>query len=266
MTLPAAGPYNGSEIRSELRQSGGNIVIPDPTTRWLTDKAAGSIQYPTDFYSKTAIKRTHNEIVIGSSTVYNSVTNLGIDFPNRRFVICVCAYAAGVASQVTTSGTATLGGQTLTLGPGQAWFNPSVNILTGIFIAAPGAVTGTSATISVGFNQTVTRFSYVVYAISNIGNTFNTNSNGGQPLTFTGTNVAVDTNGVIIASIMKSSCPAGNISMSGIIEDVDQDIGGNVRHATGFQNRLSVEASRAVNMSGTGSADICAIAVASFGT
>lgn len=265
MTIAGTGSITGQIIRDEIRQSGGNIVFGDATTRWLADKPTGNIVIPTDYYNKTAVKRTHQSNTSGSGTVYNVVVDLGVDFgANRRIVICVCALAAASASQLLISG-ATLGGVGITQGPGQAWFNPGTNLTMGIFTATAGAITGTSATLSTTFNQSVTRYRIVVYSLSNIGTIHSQNQNGSAASVSLSTTVNVVANGVVISCGAKSDCPAGNLTLTGVIEDTDIEPGGNVRFATGFQNRLGVQTGRSCGISGTGGAEILGVAAISFG-
>src|ERR1044072_2277798 len=166
MTLPASGGITGQQIRDELRQTGGNVVFGDATTRWLANQS-GSVVIPTDYYSKTAVKNVYTAFPgIGASSAIFTV-QLGADFPNRRLIICVAVIASGVASQIVIN-SGSLGGFSLTLGPGQAWFNASVNISTGILYAPVGSPTGTSATLNIACNQTIASIRVVVYSVSNI--------------------------------------------------------------------------------------------------
>ncbi|MGO8242939.1 hypothetical protein [Rhizobium johnstonii] len=264
MTLQASGSMTGADIRDELRQSGGDLVFPDPTTRWLADLSAGSVIIPTDYYGKAAVKQTDAQNVVGSGTTWNVTVNLGIDFPGRRFVVCIIGYAASTASQVLVVGPNTLGGQTITLGPGQARFNPSTNVAGGILYSSPSAVTGTSGTLHIVFNQTVIRFRCVVYSISNISTLFHSNSTGSGSATSLNTTVNVDTNGVVVAMAFKDN--ATSMTLSGVVEDSDAGSGGNVRMVTGWENRLASQTARPIGTTGQGAADLMGLAVISFGT
>lgn len=265
MTLPASGALSGQNIRDELRQSGGNIVVPDPTTRWLANKPSGSIIWPNDFHGKQAIRLVYSGLAGVASTTYSTTVSLGTAFPNRRFVICVAVLGSAVVSQILVT-SAFLGGVALTQGPGQAWFNPSVNTTMGIFTGSSGGISGTSSTFGINFNQSASVLRIAIYSISNIGTILSTNQNGSASSTGTSTTVTIGSNGVAVACCLKSNCPAGNLVLTtGLsIEDTDVDLGSNVRFATGFENRLLPEAPRAYAMSGTGSNGIVGIAAASF--
>lgn len=264
MALQASGSMTGQDIRNELRQSGGDLVFPDPTTRWLADKASGNLILPTDYYNKVAVKLTHQESISGSGATWNVNVDLGIDFPTRRLVVCLGALAATNSSQVLTAGPNTLGGQTLTSGPGQAWFNVNRNELGGILYTAPGAVTGTTGNLHIVFNQSVIRFRCVVYAISNIPTLFHSNFNGSASATSTSTTVNVDTNGVVVAMGFKEQATA--MTLTGVVEDTEALVGGTMDMVTGWQNRLSSQTGRSISVSGNAAADIIGLAVVSFGT
>lgn len=264
MTLLASGGMTGQLIRDELRQVGGNVVFGDPTTRWLADKPTGSIVIPTDYYSKAAVKQTHAQSYVGSGSLWTPTVNLGVDFPGRRFVVCVCALAASTASQLLFLGPHTLAGAALTVGPGQAWFNPSTNVSGGIMYSVPSAVVGTSATLSIQFNQSVIRFRTVIYAISNIGTVFDTGFNGSASATSSSTNLNIEANGVAVAMAFKDQTTT--LTLSGVVEDSDAGVGGNVGMVTGWQNRLAVQSNRPIGATGTGVAAIFGLAAVSFGT
>lgn len=264
MTLQASGSMTGADIRNELRQSGGDLTFPDATTRWLSEKPSGSLTLPTDFYSQTAVKNVHTSFPgIGANSAVVGV-NLGTDFPNRRLIVCVAVIATGVASQILVN-SATLGAASLTSGPGQAWFNASRNITSGIFYAPVGSPTGTSATLTVNCNQSIASIRIVIYSVSNIPTIYAARQGGAA--SGTGASVSpdlpVDTNGVVIASFLKGNSGGGGISMSGVIEDTDSNLG-TCQYATGFQNRLSFQAGRPISFSGSGAADIVIVAAASF--
>ncbi len=113
MTLPASGGITGAQIRTELGQSGGNLVFPDPTTRWLSEKDTGSIILPTDFYSKVSVKTItgqRQQALSGSSVSWNGM-DFGIDYPGRVLVACLCLRGIGVLniSSVTIGGVAAVG-------------------------------------------------------------------------------------------------------------------------------------------------------------
>jgi hypothetical protein len=263
MTIAASGAVSGQNIRDELRQSGGNIVLPDPTTRWLTEKPSGSVIWPTDFYSKMAVKPVHTVQVGGSGTTFTVPNiNLGIDFPGRLIVVCISCIAAATASQILIS-SVVLGGVTLATGPGQAWFKPAINVSMGI---AWNVVSGTSATLQVNFNQTAAVLHCEIYSMSNANTTFATNQSGALSGTSASTTLNIPANGVLFVAGLKSDDSSGVMNFSGANEIVaDAAMGSSVRVGSAVINRLPSETSRLVGISCGGANGIVAIAAVSFG-
>lgn len=263
MTLPASGTITGADIRNELKQSGGNLVFPDDTTRWLSGVSSGPLVLPTNFYSKRAVKQTWSAHVTGASASLSSTFQLGIDFPGRYIVICVAAIATSTASQVLIN-SVTLNGNVFPLGPGQAWFNAGVNIASGI---ASGTISGTSATLAVNCNQSIQAFVAVLYVLSNPVSIVQQNQQGSASANtaFTTVNVTAGVGGgVVIVSCLKASGTGQTMAFSGATSDFQLDIAGGCRYGTAVINRLPTESNHGCGVNVGGAANICTIAAMSF--
>ena len=266
MTLQSSGSMTGADIRNELKQSGGNLVFPDVTTRWLADQSSGSLILPTHYYGKTAIKRVHSELLTGNSTVFSTTANLGLEYPGRLLVICVGVVATSNASQIFTSGNIILGDLSVPAsnGPGQAWFNGGVNILTGIVW---GTTTGTTRGFQMTCNQNMANLQLVIYSVAGTqGSAQNSSGSGSNTSASTTLNVTAGIGGgVVIMSGLKASAPGQSFTYtSGANKDTDQDIGNNVRYSTGFLNRIATNASHGLSWTCGGAANICAVAGVTF--
>jgi hypothetical protein len=266
MTLQSSGSMTGADIRNELRQSGGNLVFPDPTTRYLSDRASGSITIPTHFYGKTAVKRVHTELITGgNSTSFSTTANLGVDFTGRRLIVCLACLGVSAGSQILMP-SVTLGGSALNFGPGWAfWINGVVNCSNGIATDVPSGVSGTSATLTVNFSQAAKTLRIIIYSVANIGNTFSSNSNGTNASASVSTNVAIDTNGVVIAQGAYYG-NGGGMAFGFVNEDTDTDIGDSVKFGTAFINRLGAQGGQAISVTGSGSVGFTTVAAMSFGS
>lgn len=234
MTLPASGGITGAQIRTELGQSGGNLVFPDPTTRWLSEKDTGSIILPTDFYSKTSIKTVtgqRQQALGGSGSVTWVGMPFGIDYPGRVLVACTCLRGVGSLNQssVTIGGVAAAGDDN--------GFDPGGGgnaIGAGIWSAS--GVTGTIGNVTINFASGSLNYGAIVMlSMSNAvfsGGSPTINGNGSS---FSSA-LTVPASGIGIMVVAQTS--GNTMSLSGISKRVEM-LAGSFGFAVCYNNKMA---------------------------
>jgi len=264
MTLPASGGITGANIRDELRQSGGNLVFPDATTRWLSEKPSGNLVLPTDFYSKQAVKLVDSKSFGGGSS-FSTTINLGPDYPGRSILCIAAAFRNGVGYdmhinlfQINSSSLEVLDGRFGFTGAGTP-----VSMALGV---GGSTASGTSATLGIGFANTVSAAYVAVYAIASRGsNSPSANGTVGTSSSASvNANVPTD-NAYFVVTGLKQNVPGGDMAVNGADEKVDADLGGGIRWCIGISNRLPTQVGRSGGFTTSGPPDFCLLSVVGFG-
>lgn len=262
MTLQASGSITSTDIRNEIRQVGGNLVFPDITTRWLTEKPAGSIVLPTDLYGKRGVKNEDTVSVIsGGSNPLAALADIGADYPNRMVVACLCAIGSGGSILQTTN--ISLGGIAMTKASGWAHFDGSIATSQGIAYGA-GPVGQSTASFAVSFNRPATNLFARIYSFPNIGAVINQNEHGSTSASVSA-NIDIGSNAIAFINAVKLNSFGVNFTFTGATEEFDSDIGGNVHHGVAVINRLPTQVNRTMSCTSTGGAQLMSIASISFG-
>lgn len=261
MTLQSSGTMTGADIRNELRQSGGNLVFPSATTRWLADKPSGNLVLPTDYYNKIAIKRVDTIDVRGASTSsFSGTMDYGPDFPGRWIIVCICCLGSG--GSVLSTNAMSISGITMAMGPGWAQNDASMANTNGIAWANP---TGTSGSYTITMNRNATDCFMQVYSVSNLGGTVSQNSNGTSGNNVF-TTVNTPSNSIIIASGFQRNYSGGTYTFTGANKNTEQTLGYTTWYGTAIINRLGVQAGRSMGISNvSGSTSFITIAAVTLG-
>lgn len=262
MTLQSSGTMTGQNIRDELRQSGGNLVFPDATTRWLADKPSGNLVLPNDYYSKQAVKNL-GRTSIGSGQVFSNNINFGPDFPGRSTII--------IAIGVTTTPNTDVGvnsfkanGVTIEQLDSRIGWNGSMS-----WTIAVGCTpaTGTAPLIDCLFGFAVDAAYYAVLTISNRGTPGTVSNNG-----FAGTGTSASTtanvpvnNGFFLINGLKHNIPGVGMDITGATEVFDTDLAVNTRWGLAISNRLPTQTGRTGSINFNGSSDLYLGSVVGFG-
>lgn len=250
MTLQASGSMTGANIRDELRQSGGSLVFPSATTRWLADKPSGNLVLPNDYYNKTAIKQVSTIDTRGASTSsFSGTMTYGPDFPGRWIICCVCCMASGGSSILVNA--LSLSGITAAQGSGWNQFDGSMANTQGIAWANP---TGTSGTYVVTMNRAATDCFIRVYSVSNLGGTSSGNSNGQNSTNNVFTTINTPSNSIIIAAGFQRDYAGGTYTFTGATKNTEIVLGYNAWYGTAITNRIGVQAGRSMGVSNSGGA------------
>lgn len=242
MTMQASGSMTTAQIRDELRLP-SLITIPDQSTRWLTDKAAGNLVMPTDFYSKEGIKIVASTGQTGFSTVHNfGVLNFGPDYPGRTIRMLIFMYRkdGGLDLSGSQVQNITLGNvNPANIGCTSVW--PSTAGIEAMRFASPASTpTGTSGTVS--FTTTSNCHAEVhLLSIANAGANVNgaadTSSTGKATYTVNLTGTA--TNGYVFAAFMNHADSTGGFT-AGVDAKYSAVIFGGIYFIRyGWRNRLA---------------------------
>lgn len=258
MTLQSSGSMTGADIRGELRQTGGNLVFPDATTRWLADKPSGSLVLPTDYYSKTAVKLVHSaDILSGGQSSWSFLAQFGPTFPTRLMIILLGLYTpVNVGIAVTGF---TIGGFSPT-GVDNRFANDA---LGGVY-AACGYLINTvnsTGTVSLTFNTNITEGYFRMYSVAN-ASIVTANGSGGGGLSALNYNVNINSNAYLFSIGMKSG--GTDIVYLGGTERENAQLSGS-RLVVGWNNRLVTQASRPLSMTAGGPASAFVGSSLSFG-
>lgn len=262
MTLQSSGSMTGQNIRDELRQSGGSLVFPSATTRWLADKPSGNLVLPNDYYNRIAIKQPSTIDIRGASTAsFSGTMTYGPDFPGRWIIICIVVMASGGSTIPINS--ISLSGITVSLGPAWGQFDGAMANTQGIAWANP---TGTSGTFVVTCGRAATDCFIKVYSVSNLGGTSHFNSNGAASTNNIFTTVNTPSNSIVIATGFQRDYAGGTYTFTGATKNSEQVIGYNAYFGTAIINRLGVQTGRSVGVSNvSGAISFMSTAAVTFG-
>lgn len=234
MTLPASGGMTGAQIRTELGQVGGNLVFPDPTTRWLSEVPTGSLILPTDFYSKVSVKTVtgqRQQALGGSGSVTWVGMPFGIDYPGRVLVACTCLRGVGSlnVSSVTIGGVSAPGGD--------AGFDPGGglnSIGTGLWSAS--GITGTSGNVTINFTSgTLNYGAIVMLSMSNAVNSGAAPGGFGNSTSFSSAQT-IPASGIGLMVVANTS--GNTMSLSGITKRVEL-LAGSFSFAVCYNNKMA---------------------------
>ncbi len=258
MTLQSSGSMTGADIRGELRQTGGDLVFPDPTTRWLADKPSGSIIIPTDYYSKTAVKLVHSQdISSGGQSSWSFLAQFGPTFPTRLMIIQLGLFTT-INTGINVTGF-TIGGVT----PTNADTRFANDALGGVYAACgymPNTV-NTTGTVSLTFNTNITEGYFRMYSVAT-ASILTSNGTGGGGLSALNYNININSNAYLFSIGMKSGVT--DIVYLGGTERENAQLS-NSRLVIGWDNRLVTQTNRPLSMTAGGPASAFVGTSLSFG-
>lgn len=262
MTLQASGPMSGADIRGEMRIA-GNLDVTGPYLRFLSDKAAAPVTWPTDFYSKAGV-RLVDARGFGSASLYSFTGNFGIDYPGRTIFVVAGFYHTGLLDMrpvaLSIGGTIVSntpsGGNSTPTDSGAGTFGAGGSLA---FVSGQLSPSGTSGGVAVSLGSAADAGAFYIFSISNaaLGSTASGNSIGSTGMTLP---VNVPNNGIVFGVSGKTN--PNTTAMTGVTKVVDQAIGGG-NISVGWFNRLAA-VNQPVGFSSAGVAD-CLLLVRSFG-